>query len=544
MSTPGHIYLVGLPGSGKSTVGKLLAERLNWPFIDLDTAIEEQAGASIPTIFAHGEAEFRRIETSTLQRVGQDAPAVIATGGGTVIDPANRQFMCAMGSMVWLQVAPDQALQRLQSDPTERPLLIGDAPTILERLDQTRQPFYAEADLAIATDGALPDLIVQRMLAKLVMQGWFTADPAVTIPVPLPNNPHSITVQAGLLAHIGDALGALQLPPRVTIITDTIVGDLYLAGIQSSLQQAGIAARTINIPTGESSKSLSQLAAIYDQLVAIRHERGEAIIALGGGVVGDLAGFVAATYLRGVPVIQIPTTLLAMVDSAIGGKTGINHPQAKNAIGAFYQPRAILIDPAALLTLADRTYREGWGEIVKYGVGLDTDLFTDLEQLGAQLLHRDLDRITPIIARCARIKATIISGDEREGGQRILLNYGHTIGHALEAVTGYGTLLHGEAVFLGMAVEARIAASLGMISPDAVARQDALSAIFQPPPFPKQVTVAEILAATRLDKKARGGRVQWVLPTGIGTSTTRDDVPDDLVLDELLTGPVIHAASG
>lgn len=533
MSAPQRIYLVGLPGSGKSLVGQLLADRLGWPFVDLDQAIEAHAGERIPTIFARSEAAFRAIEAEVLQRGGQPTPAVIATGGGAVIDPANRTFMCATGSMVWLQVTPAIAVQRVANDSTERPLLRADAAATLAHLHQVRQPFYAEAPVTVMTDHATPDHIAHQMLAKLILTGFFTSDQAITIPVPLPDTPHTITIESGLLAHLGDAIAAHQLPPRVTIITDVQVGELYLAGVQASLQQAGIAAQTITVPAGEASKSLDQLTAIYDQLIALRHERGAAILALGGGVVGDLAGFVAATYLRGVPVIQIPTTLLAMVDSAIGGKTGINHPQAKNAIGAFYQPRAILIDPTVLLTLADRIYREGWGEIVKYGIGLDADLFADLEAQGAQLLRRDLGCLTPIIARCARIKAAIISADEREGGQRILLNYGHTIGHALEAVSGFGTLLHGEAVFLGMAVAARIAARLGMIPPEVVARQDALCAIFQPPSLPERITPEAIFAATRLDKKAHGGRVQWVLPTRIGASTTRDDVPDDLVLDVL-----------
>ncbi|HKD77651.1 MAG TPA: 3-dehydroquinate synthase, partial [Ktedonobacterales bacterium] len=383
-------------------------------------------------------------------------------------------------------------------------------------------------------DDLTPGYAIQRIIAGLAAQGLLFADqtePAV-IEVPLGSQSHSITVGWGEMARLAEHIATLSLPRRLTIVGDSHVADLFLAGVLGNLK-AGFDAHAIVIPAGEASKDIGQLSAIYDALIERRHERGEPIVALGGGVVGDLAGFVAATYLRGVPLIQVPTTLLAMVDSAIGGKTGINHPRAKNSIGAFYQPRAVICDPAILLTLPDRIFREGWGEIVKYGMALDGALFTLLEAEGIRLLDRNSTQLLPIIARCAQIKADIVAGDEREAGRRMILNYGHTIGHALEATTGYGTLLHGEAVFLGMAVEARIAQRLGLLSADAVARQDAISRIFYAPDHVPAIEPEAILAATRLDKKTRGGRVNWVLPVDVGDTTITANVPDDLVLDVL-----------
>ena len=529
-----RLFLVGLPGSGKSTVAPLVAARLGWPWVDLDREIEVRAGKTIPELFSHSEATFRQLEAAMLAELAEREPIIVATGGGVVLDAQNRTLMQRAGTMVALQVTPVVAAERIAAQGNVRPLLQTDPLQRLRMLFQERAPFYAEAALAIDTNEITLEQVAQCVLAGLAAYGHLVADEhPTTIPVPLPQTPYSITVGWGILGHLAEHIAALQLPPRLTIVTDTHVHELLLPGIVDHLEGAGMTVNPIIIPAGEQSKSLDELAGIYDALIELRAERSEAILAIGGGVVGDLAGFAAATYLRGVPIIHVPTTLLAQVDSAIGGKTGINHPQAKNAIGAFYQPRAVIIDPAALLSLDDRLIREGWGEIVKYAITLDADLFTQLEAYGAALPMLPLALLTPIIARCARLKADIVSQDERESDRRIVLNYGHTIGHALEATAGYGTLLHGEAVFLGMAVEARIAERLGMIPPEIVARQDALTAAIgatMPAHLPDPAT---ILAATRLDKKTQGGRIRWVLPTGIGTVTTRADVPDALVLDIL-----------
>lgn len=535
-----RIFLTGLTASGKSTIAPLLGAHLGWTWVDLDRVIEHREGMTIAAIFARDEQAFRELESAVLAELAQatvpgDGGIVIATGGGAIIAPANRAVMHANGLLVALRIPPDIAAARLATaGALNRPLLRGNARQRLRELADERAPLYAGADFQVDAD-ADPAIVAHRVLAGLLARGVIPAHevPHQMIAVPLPITPHTITVTWGGLTRLARILDDLALPRRVTIITDDHVGPLYLEGVQAELTAAGYAAGTITIPAGEEQKTLVTVAAVYDELVARRAERGEAIVALGGGVVGDLAGFVAATYLRGVPLIQVPTTLLAQVDSAIGGKTGVNHPRAKNMIGAFYQPRAILIDPATLLTLSERLLREGLGEVVKYGVILDANLFADLEAHHGAILGRDPHWLVAIIARSVAIKVEVIVADEREAGRRLLLNYGHTIGHALETLVGYGALLHGEAIFLGMAAEARIAQALGLIGADLVARQDALiAACGGPPSLPTGLDAGALLEATRLDKKTQAGRVRWVLPDALGHGGIYD-VPDEVALATL-----------
>jgi 3-dehydroquinate synthase len=295
------------------------------------------------------------------------------------------------------------------------------------------------------------------------------------------------------------------------------------------------------MPAGEASKSRKQLDALYDWLIEQHAERRETIVALGGGVIGDLAGYAAATYLRGVPLVQIPTSLLAQVDAAIGGKTGINHPKGKNLIGAFYHPRLVLVDPATLLTLPRREYIEGWAEIVKYGIILDTELFALLET------HVDALRaatsssaalLCSIIARCIDLKVKVIEEDEREQGLRAILNYGHTVAHALENVTGYASWLHGEAVSLGMVVAATLAQRAELCVAGDVARQNRLLEKFGLPiRYNGPVRAQELLTVIQVDKKVADKRVRWILPRRIGevTVTALADALVEQVLTDFFT---------
>jgi shikimate kinase / 3-dehydroquinate synthase len=334
------------------------------------------------------------------------------------------------------------------------------------------------------------------------------------------------------LSRLGSYLKDLNLPSRLFVITDNNVDALYSAHLTQAVSASGFEPQLYIIPAGEASKSQQQLTAIYDWLVEQRAERREAIIALGGGMVGDLVGYAAATYLRGVPLIQVPTSLLAQVDAAIGGKTGINHPRGKNLIGAFYHPRFILVDPATLLTLPTRERTEGWAEIVKYGIILDAGLFTQLEE------HVDVlrDFVPPpapllceIVARCIALKASVIEEDEREQGRRAILNYGHTVAHALENIAGYGALLHGEAVALGMVVAAAIAEQAGMFANADVKRQNALlKALGLPTTWSGPIVIEDILAAIQLDKKVTNKQVRWVMPQHIG-SVSVTPMPEHIV---------------
>ncbi len=349
-----------------------------------------------------------------------------------------------------------------------------------------------------------------------------------------------------------ELLRASRLPHRLFIVTDTKVGQLYAEPILDMLQHAGFAPHVLTIPAGESSKSLVYWQQILDWLVENKAERQEPLVALGGGVVGDLTGFVAASYHRGIPLIQIPTSLLAQVDSAIGGKTGVNHPRGKNLIGAIYQPCLIIVDPACLQTLPDRVYREGWAEIVKYGMILDADLFELLETHAPSLYARKDDPagdainlvptsppdeyaqlLTAIISRCIRLKMEVVGADERDSGLRNILNYGHTFGHALESLTDYDTWLHGEAVSIGMEVAARIAVSRGLLSvEDALCQRQLLQELGLPIHCSGLDTEAALMAMQR-DKKVRAGRMRWVLPTRIGHAEIYDDIPLGMVRDAI-----------
>lgn len=345
-------------------------------------------------------------------------------------------------------------------------------------------------------------------------------------------NGYDVVVEWGALGRLASYLQQLQLPPRLFIITDSNLQRLYAPSLLPSLTDAGYEPHIYAVPAGEASKSREQLNALYDWLLEQRAERREAIVALGGGVVGDLAGFAAATYLRGVPLVQLPTSLLAQVDSAIGGKTGINHPRGKNLIGAFYHPRLVLADPATLLTLPERERTEGWAEVVKYGIILDAELFARLEAHAALL--RDFQPppaalLCQLIARSIALKVAVIEEDEREQGLRAILNYGHTVGHALENVAGYGAWLHGEAVSLGMVAAATLAQQAGMFALDEVERQNRLlAALGLPVSCRGAAPVEAILAAMRLDKKVAAKRIHWILPLRIGQVTT-SQLPDELV---------------
>ena len=334
----------------------------------------------------------------------------------------------------------------------------------------------------------------------------------------------------GVLDELGDRLTDLGIGGPVYIITDTNVMNPYGRQAQRALQRRGIAAHCFIIPAGEPSKTNQSAQAIYQWLVGLRAERGHAIIAVGGGVVGDLAGFVAATFLRGVPLVQVPTSMAAMVDASIGGKVAVNLPQGKNLVGAFYQPRAVLADVQALATLGKRELSEGWAEAIKHGLILDPNLVDVFEEHAEALLAVEPEIATEVIRRSMAIKADIVSQDERETlGIRILLNYGHTIGHALESSTEYGRFMHGEGVAIGMVGAARLAHQLGMIPQELVERQRALLERFNLPIRASGVAVEDIRRAMALDKKTVGGSNRWVLLAGIGQAVVRRDVPVELV---------------
>lgn len=328
---------------------------------------------------------------------------------------------------------------------------------------------------------------------------------------------YDIEIAEGNLARLGPFLGACGKVSHAVVVTDSNVRHPHAEKAQACLTEAGIRADLLCVEAGEASKSVSSAERVWQDLLRVGADRKSVIVAVGGGVVGDLAGFAAATYARGIRFLQVPTTLLAQVDSSVGGKVGINLPQAKNMVGAFLQPLGVLIDTATLDTLDDREYRSGLGEVVKYGVIQDETLFAALEADAKALLGRDHAVLRRVVARCCRLKADVVERDEFEqSGLRAILNYGHTFGHAFEALTGYGTLLHGEAVALGMVCAARLACRLKRIDASLVQRQTRLLEAMGLPTQPPPLDTEAVLESMMHDKKVQHGRLHFVLPDRLG----------------------------
>jgi 3-dehydroquinate synthase len=351
------------------------------------------------------------------------------------------------------------------------------------------------------------------------------------VTVPLGTRSYSIQIAPKLLPTLGTQCASLKLGQRCAIITDKHVAPLYAKAAEKSLRAAGFEPMTITVPAGETAKNLKIVEACYDKLAKHRLERKSVIVALGGGVVGDLAGFVAATYLRGVAFVQVPTTLLAQVDSSVGGKVGVNLRAGKNLVGAFYQPRLVLCDLNTLKSLPPREYRAGLAEVIKYGIIYDADLFARLERDLPKLLKLDSEIVGEVVSRCCEIKAEVVGQDETESGLRAILNFGHTIGHALEAISKYGKYLHGEAISIGQVAAAELSSALLDFRELDVER---VTDVFRRAGLPTSVEltarqVNDLFAAMRLDKKVSGGEIKFVLAKRIGEVVWGQNVSEDLI---------------
>jgi 3-dehydroquinate synthase len=365
-----------------------------------------------------------------------------------------------------------------------------------------------------------------------------TATAIRTVEVALSANPYPVVIGRGALSALGEQILAqgIKTGTKVLVVTNPVVHEHYGAKALASLEAAGFNASLLVIEAGEDQKTPATVGLIHDAAFARKLERGSLIVALGGGVVGDMAGFAAASWLRGIAVVQVPTTLLAMVDASIGGKTGVNHPGGKNLIGAFHQPRLVLIDPDTLATLPEREFRAGMAEVIKYGVIGDPELFRELEAAGERLASMDTlpaALLQSVLERSAAAKAKVVAADEKEGGLRAILNYGHTLGHVVEALCGYGTYLHGEAVAIGMVAAGELALELGLWSPDDQARQRAVIAAAGLPGRWPELESSAVLQCLQGDKKVRDGCVRFVLPTCLGSVEIRSDVSGEQVLAAL-----------
>ena len=523
-------------GAGKTAIGKRLAAQLGLRFHDADQEIEQAAGISINEIFArHGEAHFRAGEKRVIQRLLENGPIVLAPGGGAYLDAETRLLIRERATAIWLRCPLPILLARVAGRSPTGPLLNkGNPAEILERLSAERNPFYAQADIIVDGSEGPPELTMQSVLKALE-----TYQPPAKVTVNLLQRSYDVLIGADLLARAGAWLAPILPQNRCVIITDETVAALHLPALTQSLDEVGIAYASIIVPPGETSKSTARWAQIIDELLDRKVDRHTTIIALGGGVVGDLTGFAAAATLRGLPFVQIPTTLLAQVDSSVGGKTGINTSHGKNLIGAFHQPLLVLADTGVIATLPIRERRAGYAEIVKAGLIADKPLYLWCEANGRALLEGDAGLQAYAVECAVKLKAQVVGDDEREekpNNGRALLNLGHTFGHALEAETGFGAgLLHGEAVAIGLVLAAHLSAILGFAPPDLPPRIAAHLAETGLPNRIPELSVARLLGHMKQDKKMRDGKLTFVLLREIGEAFTNREVPEEAVRQTMLS---------
>lgn len=545
----GNIVLVGFMGAGKSEVGRRLARRLRRFFVDTDDVVTARAQKSIPDIFrAEQEAGFRRRERAAVVQAAALTNSVIATGGGVVADEASWNALAQNGVTVWLRAPLDVLVDRaegLHGDEgpegrVERPLLAQGRDAV-EALYRSREDLYARAHISVDTEGKHPDAVVDEICARLRDKGALVragdgeaanghqepVDATLqTVTVDLGERSYPIWIGNGFLPRIGQLLKNIGVGSRILVVTQPALEKLYGAMVMDSLDAAGIHAHMAVIPGGEEHKTLDTVRGLYRAALQAGLDRGSAIVALGGGVVGDVAGMAAATYMRGIDFVQVPTTLLAQVDAAVGGKVGVNLPEGKNLVGAFHQPRAVAADTATLLTLPDRELGAGLAEVVKYGLIADADFFRYLEERADALVNRGWQELAHVIRRSCEIKAYIVAQDEREADVRALLNFGHTFGHGLEAATEYSRFLHGEAVGIGMVAALRLSQRLGMVGEEAVVRGEALLQRLGLPVAAGPVNMDAVWEAMGRDKKVLDGRLRVVLLDAVGQATVVDDVPE------------------
>jgi 3-dehydroquinate synthase len=527
-----NIFLVGLMGAGKTTIGRMLARRLGMRFADSDHEIEARTGASVPWIFEiEGEPSFRKREAEMIRELTAGSGLVLATGGGAVLNPDSRRLLAERGTVIYLRASVNSILARTAHDKNRPLLQTADPRRKLEDLTAQREPLYREiADIVIDTGRPNVQSMVQTILDQLAAvearqrTGTRTnmneqaGSKRISLSVDLGERSYPIEIGRGLLddgallmRHLGAGGG------KIAIVTNTTVAPLYLDKVAAPLREAGREVVSIVLPDGEEHKNWQSLNLVFDALLANKCDRKTTMVALGGGVIGDLTGYAAASYMRGVPFVQIPTTLLSQVDSSVGGKTGINHPLGKNMIGAFYQPRAVIADTATLDTLPARELSAGLAEVIKHGAILDLAFFDWIEANIGRLVARDPAALAYAIARSCEIKADVVKRDEREGGLRAVLNFGHTFGHAIENGLGYGEWLHGEAVGCGMVMAADLSHRLGLLDADSALRVRRLVKAAGLPVTAPDLGPERWIELMEVDKKNEGGAIKFILLKPLGS---------------------------
>jgi shikimate kinase / 3-dehydroquinate synthase len=528
-----ELVVVGLPGSGKTAIGRRVASRHEATFVDLDEHIESESGMRIPAIFeAEGESGFRRRERAAIEALGpaDDGPRltrVIAPGGGAIVDPRGRWQLFRGRRAVWLDVRPEVAAQRLRRSPMVRPLVAGRDPMgAIRALGTARARFYAAATrvAGVAEIASVVDSVDAVLDAPA---------PEGTILLRADTRIGRLVIGERLLAgELRETLRGLEAR-RAILVSEPGAWGAVGQGVADALARDGWSVERVLLPQGEDAKRLSVIDDAARELARLHVERSEPLVVIGGGALGDAAGFLAATYLRGVPFVQIPTTLVAQLDSSIGGKTGVDLPEGKNLVGAFHQPVAILADVSVLASLDVRQRRAALAEAVKMASLGDERLFETLESEGEAIATGDASAtesgaLAETVERAAWAKVEVVVTDEREAGGRIALNLGHSLGHAIEAAAGFGELLHGEAVAYGLRAASRIGVARGVTSPERADRVEALLDRLELGVDPLALELEVVLGLLAGDKKHRGGALRWVLPTADG-HTIDGDVPESLV---------------
>jgi shikimate kinase/3-dehydroquinate synthase len=527
------VVLVGLPGSGKSAVGRRLANRYNATFIDLDDLVERRVGRSVPTIFAEeGEAGFRRHEHEAVLSLGpanadRELRRVIATGGGTIIDPRNRWLLYRGRFPVWLDGAPEVLAARLGKSIHVRPLIAGrDAMTALRQLAEERRRFYAPA-LQIS-DAANLDAVL-RTIEERIADGTHSAVTVLRADTAIGR----VEIGYGIAATaVGAALTRAEAR-RAILLAEPRTWEVAGSGIAEALAADGWPVERVLLPRGENAKRMQVVEETCRALARLHVDRRETLVAIGGGALTDAAGFAAAVYLRGVPIVHVPTTLVGQVDAALGGKTAVDIAEGKNLVGAFHQPAAVIADVSFNATLPVRQRRAALGEVVKMAVLGDDRLLELVEQEGESYARGDSGPIesgavSEMVERCAWAKVEVVSADAREANLRMILNLGHTLGHGIEAAAGYESILHGEAVAYGIRGAFAIALAMGLTTAGRADRVNRLLDRLRLATKPPAVTREAVMGHVATDKKHATGRLNWVLPTESGV-VVRSDVPPEAI---------------
>jgi 3-dehydroquinate synthase len=515
-----NIVLTGMMGTGKSTVGMELARLTGLLFVDADTVIEKRLGMAIPEIFRRlGEARFREEEKRLAGELCRLRNCVIATGGGMVLDPRSRKALEKSGHLVCLMAEPRTIARRVgvgsppprPSHGHSRPLLEGsDGLSRIEQLLASRERVYRSVRHVVETDGISP---VQ--VARMIMGALAPCTRRIDVEIP-GGRTYPVFIGRGILEELPQYLSSLGTRREVFVVTDSNVYSLHGRRLVKILRTSGYRPEVFSFPAGEERKKMETVGAVHSFLASNGAQRDSLLLAFGGGVTGDLAGFAASTYMRGISVVHVPTTLMAQVDSSIGGKTAVNMRHAKNLIGTFHHPRMVLADPELLSTLPLREIRCGIAEILKTAIIDGEDAFLALETLLEDALRKDPAALESLIFRCAGKKARIVSRDPFEEGERRVLNLGHTFAHAIEKAGGYSKVTHGEAVAVGLGIAVSVSLRLGKISRREAGRIVGLieraGLRSRAPRFAQR----ELLEAALLDKKARKGKLTLVLPARIG----------------------------